>query len=406
MATAVIAACVIGSALLIKSVVGQVVIVPNKPKSSNKSKSKSKTRKSKTVSSAPAPLPTPTIIPTPVPAPAENLAPVVVIKPTPPPELNKRTEPEPRVAPPINLSEYQFDVITSDQRGKVTQSRKNRARYFTENLSGGVAIEMVEVPAGSFAMGTTADELDQIARDHGRDVEREMKGRLQERLRWETPQHNVKVEEFYLSKYEVTQAQWRAVAQLPKVKRDLSPDPSQFKGGGRPVEMVSWEDALEFCERLSRATGRKYRLPTEAEWEYACRAGSRTAFHFGATVTPAWAIYDSKSPYASAPKGDSPQQTMPVGSLGVANAFGLFDMHGNVWEWCLDTWHDNYALAPSDGRSREKETNNYVKVIRGGAWNSFAGELRASARNRITAPFTLNGIGFRVVAEPETKVGK
>ena len=318
----------------------------------------------------------------------------------------KRAEPEARVAPPINLSEYLVDVITSDQRGKVTQSRKNRARYFTEKLSDGVVIEMVEAPGGTFSMGTTADELEQIARDHGRDVEKEMKPRLSERLRWETPQRTVRVSGFYLSKYEITQAQWRAVAQLPKVKRDLISDPSYFKGGSRPVEMVSWEDAMEFCERLSRATGRKYRLPTEAEWEYACRAGSRSAFHFGDTVTPAWANYDAKSPYASAPKSDSRQQTTPVGSLGVANAFGLYDMHGNVWEWCLDTWHDNYFQAPNDGSSREKEANNYVKVIRGGAWNSFAGECRASARNRITAPFKLNGIGFRVVAEAEDKPGK
>jgi len=262
---------------------------------------------------------------------------------------------------------------------------------------------MVEVPGGTFSMGTTTSEIEQIARDHGRDVEKEMKERLQERLMWETPQHTVRVSGFYLSKYEITQAQWRAVSQLPKVKRDLMSDPSYFKGGSRPVEMVSWEDAMEFCERLSRATGRKYRLPTEAEWEYACRAGSRSAFHFGATVTAAWANYDAKTPYASAPKGAPRQQTTAVGSLGVANAFGLYDMHGNVWEWCLDTWHDNYLQAPDDGSSREKESNNYVKVIRGGAWNSFAGECRASARNRITAPFKLNDLGFRVVAEAEVK---
>jgi len=316
-----------------------------------------------------------------------------------------RAETEARVAPPINLSEYLVDVITSDNRGKVTESRKNRVRYFTENLNGGAVIEMVEAPGGTFSMGTTAGEIEQIARDHGRDVEKEMKRMLPERLRWETPQHMVRVSRFYLSKYEVTQAQWRVVSQFPKVKRDLMSDPSYFKGDSRPVETVSWEDAMEFCERLSRATGRKYRLPTEAEWEYACRAGSRTAFHFGATVTPAWVNYNSESPYASAPKADPRQQTMPVGSLGVANAFGLFDMHGNVWEWCLDTWQDNYFQAPNDGSSREKESNNYVKVIRGGAWNSVAGECRASARNRITAPFKLNGIGFRVVAEAEDKTG-
>jgi len=440
--TVVVAVCVISLVLLMKFVTGQVVIVPDKPKANSKGKAKPKPKAAKPVIPAQAsfPSPTPALTPTPTPSrqpdPAPNAnttrspyavpfplptvdvkraepavdvkrtEPAVDVKRTEPAVGPKRTEPEARVAPPINLSEYLFDVITSDQRGKVTQSRKNRARYFTENLSGGAAIEMVEIPGGTFLMGTMADEIDQIVRAHGREVERELRERLPERLQWETPQHMVRVSEFYLSKHEVTQAQWRAVAQLPKVKRDLKSDPSYFKGDTRPVEMVSWEDAVEFCERLSRATGRKYRLPTEAEWEYACRAGSRTPFHFGATMTPSWANYDAKSPYASAPKGVSRQQTMPVGSLGVANAFGLYDMHGNVWEWCLDTWHENYSQAPDDGRSREKDENNYVKVIRGGAWNSYAGECRASSRNRITAPFKLNGIGFRVAAEAEDKTGK
>jgi len=267
-------------------------------------------------------------------------------------------------------------------------------------------VEMAEIPGGTFLMGTTAGEINQIAQEHGRDVEKEMKERLRERLLWETPQHVVRLPAFYLSRYEITQAQWREVAKLPKVKRDLTSDPSYFKGGSRPVEMVSWEDAMEFCERLSRATGRKYRLPTEAEWEYACRAGSTSPFHFGATMTPTWANYESKSPYADAPKGVHRKQTVPVGSLGVANAFGIHDMHGNVWEWCLDSWHDNYNLAPGDGRSWEREEDDYVKVIRGGAWNSYAGECRASARNRITSPFKLNGIGFRVVAEVEDKASR
>src|SRR5262249_43060310 len=398
-ATVVVAVCAMSLVLLMKFVTGQVVIVPDKPKTTSKGKAKPKPRAAKPVTPAQAsfPSPTPALTPTPTtsrqpdPAPNENATrspyavpfplppvnvrrtePVVDVKRTEPAVEPKRREPEARVAPPINLSEYLFDVITSDQRGKVAQSRKNRARYFTENLSGGAAIEMVEIPGGTFLMGTMADEIDQIVRAHGREVERELRERLPERLQWETPEHMVRVSEFYLSKHEVTQAQWRAVARLPKVKRDLTSDPSYFKGDTRPVEMVSWEDAVEFCERLSRATGRRYRLPTEAEWEYACRAGSRTPFHFGATMTPAWANYDAKSPYASAPKGFSRQQTMPVGSLGVANAFGLYDMHGNVWEWCLDTWHENYSQAPDDGRSREKDENNYVKVIRGGAWNSYA----------------------------------
>ena len=342
-----------------------------------------------------------------------DLAPDATAKPftfaTPSPSSLKDVTPagpEVRVSPPTKLSEYVFDVITSDARGKVTETRKERARYFTEDLNGGAVVEMVEIPGGMYLMGTTVGAIKQIAQEHGRDVEKEMKERLPERLRWETPQHAVKLLAFYMSKYEITQAQWRAVAGLPKVKRDLMSDPSYFKGSSRPVEMVSWEDAMEFCERLSRATGRKYRLPTEAEWEYACRAGSASPFHFGGAMTPAWANYEGKFPYAEAPKGASREQTIPVGSLGMANAFGLYDMHGNVWEWCLDTWHDSYISAPEDGSSREREGDNYVKAIRGGAWNSYAGECRASARNRITSPFKLNDIGFRVVAEAEGKADR
>src|SRR5262245_5454419 len=299
-ATVIIAVCVISSVILTNFVTGQVVIVPNKPKTNSKTKSKPKSKKTNPITPAPAPTltpaptPAPTLTPAPEPAPDRTTTPPPVIAPAPPlSEIVNRIKPEPRVAPPVNLSEYQFDVVTSDQRGKVTQSSRNRARYFAEKLSDGAAIEMVEVPGGAFSMGTPEDEMEQIARDHGRSVEREMKDRLPERLQWETPQHMVSVAGFYLSKYEVTQAQWRAVAQLPKAKRDLSADPSYFKGDSRPVEMVSWEDAMEFCERLSRVTGRKYRLPTEAEWEYGCRAGARTAFHFGATMTPAWANYDA-----------------------------------------------------------------------------------------------------------------
>jgi formylglycine-generating enzyme required for sulfatase activity len=156
---------------------------------------------------------------------------------------------------------------------------------------------------------------------------------------------------------------------------------------------------VEFCERLSRATGRRYRLPTEAEWEYACRAGAQWPFHFGQAIIPEWANYHGRYPYAAAPKSAHRQQTIPVGSLGIANAFGLYDMHGNVWEWCLDSWHDNYFSSPEDGSSWEEGGVGYLKALRGGAWDSSAGECRVSSRNRITSSLRLNNVGFRVVAE-------
>ena len=153
-----------------------------------------------------------------------------------------------------------------------------------------------------------------------------------------------------MGKYPVTQAQWRFVAaQLPQVNRELEIDPSRFKGDNLPVETISWLDAEEFCQRLSHHTGRLYRLPSEAEWEYACRAGTTTPFHFGETISPEFANYNGEYTYGNGEKGVYRKQTTPVGSFQVANPFGLYDIHGNVWEWCADDWHKNYQGAPSDG---------------------------------------------------------
>jgi formylglycine-generating enzyme required for sulfatase activity len=392
---------IISLILAITFVAGQVIIVPNKlqtARENNKTKAKTKPKANIPPAATPSPLPDPAS-----PVDARPLAFAVF-----PPLSLKDVAPASRLASnitPVRLSEYSFDVITSDARGKVTETRKERARYFIEELNGGWAIEMVEIPGGMFLMGTTAGEIKQIGQEQVRGIEKEEKERLQQRLQWETPQRAVKVSAFYLSKYEITQALWRAVAGLPKVKRELTSDPSYFKGGARPVEMVSWEDAVEFCGRLSRATGRKYRLPTEAEWEYACRGGARSPFHFGAAIMPAWANYHGKYPYADAPKGVNRQQTTPVGSLGMANAFGLYDMHGNVWEWCLDSWRDNYFSASSDGKSWEGGGISNLKVIRGGGWDSHAVECRVSSRNRISSSFRLSGIGFRVVVETPIKAG-
>ncbi len=147
---------------------------------------------------------------------------------------------------------------------------------------------------------------------------------------------------FFLGQTPITQAQWRAVALWEQVERALPPDPSRFKGPNRPVERVSWHDAMEFCRRLSLHTGKRYGLPSEARWDYACRAGSTTPFHFGATLTPELANYDGTSAYGDGPRGTDRQQTTDVASFP-ANAWGLHDMHGNVWECCADHWHPSYA---------------------------------------------------------------
>ena len=219
----------------------------------------------------------------------------------------------------------------------------------------------------------------------------------------EKPQHEVNVPAFYMGKYEVTQAQWRAVASLPRVKIELKPNPSHFKRDDLPVEQVSWEDAVEFCARLSKATGRQYRLPSEAEWEYACRAGTRTPFAFGETITPELVNYDGNYPYAQASKGMYREKTTPVGYMGVANAFGLYDMLGNVWEWCLDAWHDTYNNAPTDGSAWERAGDPGKRVLRGGSWGNGALNSRAANRSRDAPDVRGSDSGFRVVLVARTQ---
>jgi len=234
---------------------------------------------------------------------------------------------------------------------------------FRENLGDGVFLEMVAIPGGEFLMGSPENEL----------------GRRDS----ESPQHKVIVPPFFMGKFPVTQAEWKRVAVLPKVKHDLKIDPSVFKGDKRPVECVSWNDAVEFCDRLSQHTNQQYRLPSEAEWEYACRAGTTTPFYFGETITSELANYNNSS-----------GQTTEVGSFP-SNAFGLYDMHGNVWEWCQDTWHNSYEGAPSDGSAW---VDNVNRVIRGGAWNYVARSCRSACRiNFIPDARSDFDIGFRVV---------
>jgi formylglycine-generating enzyme required for sulfatase activity len=217
------------------------------------------------------------------------------------------------------------------------------------------------------------------------------------------PMHKVKVSLFYIGKYEVTQAQWRAVASLPRVSRALKPDPSWFKGDNLPVEQVSWYDAMEFCARLSKATGRTYRLPSEAQWEYACRGGVSAAFGFGETISPDLVNYDGTYPYGSGPKGVDRERTIPVGSLGAANGFGLYDMHGNVAEWCLDAWHDGYTGAPADGSAWQAGGRPELPIHRGGSWFNGAFVCRAAHRGNEDAKKRANDIGFRVAASAGSK---
>ncbi|MEK6299545.1 MAG: SUMF1/EgtB/PvdO family nonheme iron enzyme [Acidobacteriota bacterium] len=299
----------------------------------------------------------------------------------------------------LPLRSFEFDVVTVNSSGSITNRRKGQSRYCDEQVNG-IDLALVEIPGGTFLMGNTESEADRVKKE----LERygfKPKDALKY-SRWEVPQHTVSVPTFYMAKYEVTQAQWRAVTHLPRVNRDLVSDPSKFKGDNLPVEQVSWEDATEFCARLSRASGRIYRLPTEAEWEYACRGGMTTTFYFGDTATPELVNYNGGFPYGSAAKGTNRQTTTPAGGVGYPNAFGLYDMHGNVWEWCMDYWHESYSGAPTDGRSWESGGDASLRVLRGGSWYCIAGGCRSSLRLRPASGLRDDYVGFRVVVGART----
>ena len=237
-----------------------------------------------------------------------------------------------------------------------------------EDLGNGIKLEMVLIQKGVFNMGSEMFITS-----------------------LESPQHTVSVDSFFMGEVPVTQSQWKAIASRSdlKVARNLELDPSYFKGDTRPVEQVSWEDAMEFCARLSKLTGKEYRLPSESEWEYACRAGTTTPFYFGEDLTSELSIYAN---HYHSQKWQHPKGTTEVGSYP-CNAFGLFDMHGNVLEWCLDNWHDDYRGAPCDGSAwLETESTTKVlrccswhkysdaKVLRGGSWRNHLVICRSSAR--------------------------
>ncbi|MEO0349807.1 MAG: SUMF1/EgtB/PvdO family nonheme iron enzyme [Cyanobacteria bacterium P01_A01_bin.15] len=258
---------------------------------------------------------------------------------------------------------------------------------FTERLSNNVGLEMVKIQAGQFWMGSPGNESNR--RDN------------------EGPQHLVRVPEFWMGKYPVTQAQWAEVAALPKVEHDLEPFPSRFKGANLPIERVSWYEAVEFCQRLSRQTEHIYRLPSEAEWEYACRAGTNTRYSFGNTITGEQVNCDFQKNVVvnegfmglgrkEEKRGTYRGKITTVDSLP-PNDWGLYDMHGNVWEWCADHWHDNYAGAPIDGAPWLSGGNSNSRVLRGGSWINYPRYCRSAARYSFTPDNRDSYYGFRVV---------
>lgn len=242
-----------------------------------------------------------------------------------------------------------------------TQLLPDLGDAFTENPNG-VNLQMKRVPGGFFTMGSPESE--------------------QRRYPHEGPQHPVTVPSFYIGKYEVTQAQWKAVM-------GSGNNPSYFKGDDLPVETVTWNDAKGFCRKLSGMTGKTYGLPSEAEWEYACRARTTGAFAGNLDVM-AWYSNNSDS------------KTHPVGQKQ-ANAFGLFDMHGNVWEWCEDVWHENYNdNPPTNGSAWLSGGDSWNGVLRGGSWYQIPNDVRSARRSR---DYLGGGgdNGLRVVASARTQ---
>ncbi len=247
------------------------------------------------------------------------------------------------------------------------ERKKGKAQYIRENLGSGVTLDLVRIPAGKFMMGSN---------EYGD----------------EQPIHEATLREFWMGKYAVTNAQWQAImGTKPSEKYDV-----KFQGENQPVIGVSWDNAKEFCQKASQKTGKSIRLPSETEWEYACRAGTTTPFHFGETITPDLVNYNGNNPYGDAPKGEYREKTVNVDSFS-PNAWGLYQMHGNVWEWCEDVWHENYNGIPQDGSAWLSGGEQVKRLLRGGSWINDAGNCRSAFRLRWDAGSRFNSFGFRVV---------
>jgi formylglycine-generating enzyme required for sulfatase activity len=243
------------------------------------------------------------------------------------------------------------DLGSNTANAKINEV-SNLPKNIEFKLSEGVTMEFVPILAGVFQMGGDNDQREQ-------------------------PKHQVNIKQFWMGKYPVTQAQWDAIMT----------NNNSSTGIDFPVNNISWHQAVEFCKKLSEITWKKFRLPSEAEWEYACRAGSQTSYCFGEYSNQlreyAWYINNSNN------------QTLRVGQKK-PNAWGLYDMHGNVWEWCEDNWHDNYEGAPSDGRAWLG--NDAYSVLRGGCWNLNAVTCSCTFRLRSWRAYDHYSYGFRIVA--------
>jgi formylglycine-generating enzyme required for sulfatase activity len=242
----------------------------------------------------------------------------------------------------------------------------DKADKLPKALANSIDMVLIRIDPGKFTMGSPKTE---IKREEGED------------------EHQIEISKtFYMGKYEVTQAQFQAV---------VGKNPSYFKGDKLPVDSVSWADAKVFCDKLSKKENKVYTLPTEAEWEYACRAGTKTSFCLGNVISTDQINYNGNKIYGDGKKGVFRKKTMEVGSLP-PNKWGLHDMHGNVWEWCEDWYNDDYykTSPKQDPKGAEKGES---RVLRGGSWESAPEECRSANRGQSPPGEGYNHVGFRVV---------
>jgi formylglycine-generating enzyme required for sulfatase activity len=267
----------------------------------------------------------------------------------------------------LTLSTVEFESPTLDEKGQFIAQTRHAARQFIDDLGRGCSLEMILIPSGIFQMGSP----------------RQL-GRVDEQ-----PRHPVTIKSFMMGKFLITQGQWKAImGRLPDCR---------FKGDRLPVERVSWKDAHSFCLGLSKKTRRNYQLPSENQWEYACRAGSVTPFCFGETLTVEVANFNGEHTFRGEPRGVYVHATNE-GGVFPPNAFGLCDMHGNLWEWCADNWLDDYSSSPRESSSYQYKDNRY-RVARGGSWHEPPELCRSAARLRVLETEADEFMGLRVVCD-------
>jgi formylglycine-generating enzyme required for sulfatase activity len=271
----------------------------------------------------------------------------------------------------------QQDKIVAD--GNKHQETPMDAPGPGKTLTNSIGMKLVYIPPGEFMMGSR-DTVEEVGRKGG--------GK-NTYFTHEHPQHRVKITNgFFMGSTEVTQGQYREI---------MGKNPSHFKGEDNPVETVSWDDAVKFCKKLSEKEGKTYRLPTEAEWEYACRAGTSSPFHTGETISTSQANYNGNYVYGNGAKGVYHERTMSVGSFP-RNAFGLYDMHGNVWEWCQD-WYGKGYYETSPTTDPQGPSTGVYRLLRGASWSICPWNCRSASRYW-NAPFArYDYFGFRILLD-------